>query len=186
MSLVYSHRLPLGWQATEFKLSDVDGTDYSLKDFSKKQGLMIVFTCNHCPYAQASWPVLVDLYDVYKDDIDFVAINSNDDKEYPQDGLEGMKELVKEFGVEFPYLRDKTQKVAKEYQAQCTPDVYLFKNMGNSKFELQYHGRINDNWQDPDQVDDHSLQNALEKLVNDDEPILDQYPSMGCSIKYKD
>ncbi len=184
MALVYSQKLPIGWQALDFSLKDVANEKYSLKKWQYKPGLLIVFTCNHCPYARASWPILVHLYEKYKQNIGFVAINPNDDSVYEQDSVDGMKATIEEYQILFPYLRDDTQAVARKYQAECTPDPYLFKNEGDGDFSLQYHGRINDNWQYPEQVTDHSLDLALARLNSDKEPIATQHPSMGCSIKW--
>lgn len=184
MSLVYSEKIPLGWQAPEFELPSASGDNVSLSDFKNTPVLVIVFTCNHCPYAQASWPILVELSQKYKDQTQFVAINSNNEEEYPDDDLEGMKELLIKQNVKFPYLRDADSKVAKLYQAVCTPDAYVFKNLGKGEFQLEYHGRINDNWQHPELVSEHSLDIAIANAINDQDPILNQHPSMGCSIKW--
>lgn len=185
MVVTNSEKIPIGWQAPDFELSDTNHQSYSLSDFDKPV-LVIIFTCNHCPYAQASWPILVDLSKKYKDQVQFVAINANDDSQYHQDSVEGMEKLVKENQVSFPYLRDETQEVAKKYQALCTPDVFVFKNHGQTDFKLDYHGRINDNWQHPELVTEHSLDEAIDRCLNELDPILDQHPSIGCSIKWRD
>ena len=91
-----------------------------------------------------------------------------------------MKVLKKKLGFDFPYLYDETQEVAKEYQAQCTPDIYLFK-----KNRLYYHGQINDKWDNPEQASTEDLQEALENLINGKETNEQQTPSKGCSIKWK-
>lgn len=192
MALLHSENFPLGWPAVDFSLPDTAGANHSLADF-KSRGLLIAFTCNHCPYAIASWPLLIDLHKQFGEHVDFVAINSNDEKAYPEDSYEEMKKKVQEWEIPFLYLRDKTQEVARAYQAQCTPDLYLFKNNestqsnnGNisNNFELFYHGRINDNWQKPDQVKEENLKDALERLISNQEPPIEQPPSMGCSIKW--
>ena len=185
MSLLYSEQLPMGWLAPDFKLKGTDDKEYSLSDFVSKKGLLIIFTCNHCPYAQAAWPLTIDLYNNFKDDIVFCAINPNDAENYTDDSFENMKSLVDELRVSFPYIRDETQEVAKEYKAQCTPDLYLFKIESNIP-KLYYHGRINDNWQNPDQVKEENLKDALNGLAQDDEPPPEQPPSMGCSITWRE
>jgi peroxiredoxin len=184
MALLYSQSLPLGWPAPDFKLPGTDGEDYSLSNFSNQLGLLIIFTCNHCPYAMAAWPLTIELYQQFHDQVAFVAINPNDPIAYPEDSFKQMKAKAKQWGIPFPYLHDSTQKVAKNYQAQCTPDLYLFKNEG-AQFTLFYHGRINDNWQNPDSVKEKNLQDALQKLIASEDPPTDQPPSMGCSIKWK-
>lgn len=183
MVLTESTSLPLGWPAEDFELPDTEGNDRSLSEFTNRKGLMIVFTCNHCPYAQAAWPLLIRLYDKYANNVNFVAINPNDSENYPDDSLEKMQKLVEEKMIPFPYLRDDDQGSALAYQAQCTPDIYLFK-IENKKPNLFYHGRINDNWKDEASVKERNLEDALENLVNDQEPPDQQPPSMGCSIKW--
>jgi len=184
MALVESVSLPTGWEAKDFKLMGVDEREYSLDDFKRKKGLLIVFSCNHCPYAIASWPLLVELYKKWGDKVEFVVINPNDPKMYPEDNLEGMKRLVKDYGVEFAYVVDETQEVTREYKAQCTPDPYLFKR-DDGVLRLFYHGRINDNWQEPEKVRERSLEEAMEKMVKGEVSPKEQKPSMGCSIKWK-
>lgn len=180
--LLYSTQLPIGWPSPDFELSDTNGNLYKLSEKTLKYGILVVFTCNHCPYAKASWPCLSDLYQKYgKRGFEFVAINPNDDKAFPEDSLEVMKEKVIKEGIFFPYLRDETQEVAKNYQAQCTPDVYLFDN----EKKLFYHGRINDNWKDPKSARRNDLDDALNRLLLGDKPPVEQFPSMGCSIKWK-
>ena len=88
---------------------------------------------------------------------------------------------IKEWGIDFPYLVDETQKIAEAFKAQCTPDLYLF----NSKQELVYHGRIDDNWQDESKVTKHELKEAIESLASEKPILTEQKPSMGCSIKWR-
>ena len=182
MVLLESTDLPLGkFQAPDFQLKGIDDKKYSLSDFSSKKGLVIIFTCNHCPYAKAAWPLVIDLSDIYKSkNIAFVAINPNDPVSYPDDSFENMKIFADKTGVNFPYLFDGTQQVARDYKAQCTPDVYVF----DKNRKLYYHGRINDNWQFPEKVTANELQDALEMLLADSPPPENQQPSMGCSIKW--
>lgn len=186
MVLLKSTQLPVGeWKAPDFKLPGTDGETYSLSDFSHNKGLLVVFICNHCPYAKAAWPQLIALADEYKEKrIAFVGINPNDEVNYPEDSFEQMKQKVKEWGINFPYLQDKSQEVAKVYDAQCTPDVYLFKQK-NKQFVLYYRGRITDNWQEPEKAESHDLKDAVDSLLAGSPPLTDQIPSMGCSIKWK-
>lgn len=185
MALIESVELPLGWQAQDFSLHDTEEDTYTLSNFSGNKGLLVIFTCNHCPYAKAAWPLTIILHEKFKEDIGFVAINPNDAQMYPEDSFEQMKVKKQDWKIPFPYLRDETQEVAKAYKAQCTPDLYLFKNK-NGSFNLYYHGRINDNWQNPKRVTERNLEDALQKLVNGEEPPGYQPPSMGCSIKWSD
>lgn len=172
--------MEINTKAPNFKLKDTDSNEIALSTLTKKKGLLIAFTCNHCPYAKAAWPHLIDFSEKYKE-ITFVAINSNDEKEYPEDSFEKMQEKAK--SLPFPYLHDQTQEVAKKYNAVCTPDIFLFKN--NEQTKLFYHGRINDNWQNYEKVKEHNLENAIKSLLANENPPTNQPPSMGCSIKWK-
>ncbi len=182
MTLLQSSKTPVNWEAPNFNLPGTDGKSYSLASFKDAKGLVVVFTCNHCPYARAAWPLLTALATQYKGQgVEFVGINPNDEEEYPEDSFEEMKKRVPEWGINFPYLRDEDQTVVKAYDAQCTPDIYLF----DQNQTLYYRGRINDNWQQPGQVTQHNLEDAIECLLAGKEPPKNQPPSMGCSIKWR-
>lgn len=183
MALMKSKTLSIGTPMPSFNLLGTDGTMYSQNSFSDAKALVLVITCNHCPYAQASWPVLIDLQNELKNKgVRFVAINPNDATTVPEDNYENMKALQKKLGINFPYLRDETQAIAKSLEAACTPDVYVF----DQTRKLYYHGRINDNWQDRTKVTETSLKNAINDLLSGKEPPADQEPSFGCSIKWKE
>lgn len=184
MALMNSHDLSIGWEAPDFLLKNTEEKTISPKNFQEKKGLLVVFTCNHCPYAKAAWPLLVDLHSKFSQDLGFVGVNSNDDQTYPEDSFEGMKEKKVEWEIPFDYVYDPTQETAQAYKAQCTPDPYLFKNEDGA-WKLFYHGRINDNWQDPDGVTEKNLEDAMGDLLAGKESPKDQKPSMGCSIKWK-
>lgn len=185
MVLLESKNLPIGWQAPDFKLTDgVSQKSFSLADFADKQGLLIIFTCNHCPYAKAAWPLIIELHKQFSDKISFLAVNPNNWEDYPEDSPQEMKKKMDEWRIQFPYLFDGTQQVARRYQAECTPDPYLFKN-NQGKFELFYHGRINDNWQEPEKARASNLRDALSALIAGQAPPKAQPPSMGCSVKWR-
>lgn len=178
---VSSLKLPLSTKAPDFNLPATDGKNYSLGSLADARAIVVIFTCNHCPYAKAAWPLLIKLADEYKDkEVVFVGINPNDENQYPEDSFEVMKQKVGEWGINFPYLRDENQEVVRAYKAQCTPDIYVF----DGKRKLYYHGRINDNWQNPDQVTREELKEALEDLLSGNPPPKIQHPSLGCSIKW--
>ncbi len=185
MSLQYSETMSVDTLAPMFSLPGADGQTYSLESFRDKKGLLVVITCNHCPYAKASWPLITDLHKQFGHEVAFVAINPNDATAYPDDSFEVMKQKVGEWQIPFPYLRDESQEVARAYRAQCTPDLYLF-HKDKGEFRLFYHGRVNDNWQEPEKVTQENLKNALQALVGGNEPPSIQPPSMGCSIKWKE
>lgn len=184
MVLLHSQKLPMGWEAPNFRLMSTQYRYYTLADFKDKPGLLIIFTCNHCPYARASWPLLNDLYGLFKGEVFFAAVNPNDPESYPEDSFDDMKRRKKDWNIVFPYLVDETQQTAKLYEAQCTPDPYLFRNE-EGKWKLFYHGRVNDNWQSPEEVKERNLEDALKSLLAGSRPPLNQPPAMGCSIKWK-
>jgi peroxiredoxin len=180
---VESSKVNIGTAAADFNLPATDGKNYSLTSFKDNSALVVVFSCNHCPYAQAAWPLLVKLAAQFREKgIAFVAINPNDETLYPEDSFAVMKEKVGEWGINFSYLRDESQSTAKAYGAVCTPDIFVY----DKDRKLFYHGRINDNWQVPEKVTSQDLSNALNDLVEGRPPPTDQKPSMGCSIKWKD
>ncbi len=180
MVLTYSKKPNIGESVHDFSLPSTDGRTYSPSDFVGKKGLVIVFTCNHCPYAQAVKPRIHNLYERFKDKgVQFLAINPNDEVHHPEDSFEKMKE--EKYDYPFPYLRDESQAVAKEYGAVCTPDIFVY----DSEQKLFYHGRVDDNWKEPEKVTRHELQEALEALIAGKNPQAEQHPSVGCSIKWK-
>ena len=164
-----------------FILKDPKGDIYVGDDLYGIKGLLLVFSCNHCPYAKAVWPRLIKLARYSKElGINTVTINPNINPDYPEDTPEKMIEKIREWGIEFPYLVDETQETARAFKAQCTPDIYLFDKQQN----LVYHGRIDDNWRDETRVTKEELKEAIENLSKN-KPISDnQYPSLGCSIKW--
>lgn len=183
MALVESVKIALGTKMPDFELKDPDGKVFQAAELYGKKGLLVAFTCNHCPYAQAIWPRLVQLARYAKNlGVNAVGINPNIHPGYPDDAPERMKEKIKEWGIHFPYLVDETQEIAKAFQAQCTPDLYLF----DSAHCLVYHGRFDDNWQDASKVNRQELKEAIDCLVGGKPISAKQYPSMGCSIKWRE
>lgn len=193
MALTKSTQAEIGSIAPSFNLPATDGKDYSLDSFKDSKGLVVVFTCNHCPYAKAAWPLLVRLANEFKEKgISFIGINPNDEKQYPEDSFEVMKKRVVDWHIDFPYLRDKAQKTAKDYGAVCTPDIYVL----DQNRKLFYHGRINDNWPPVEKTPEgykpkqsegivkQELKEALQSLLGESPPPITQNPSMGCSIKW--
>lgn len=181
MALIESTRLSLGTAMPDFTLSDPAGKSYSQSSLMGPNGLMIVFTCNHCPYALAIWPRLIELYPFAQDlGISMVAINPNINPAYPDDSPQKMLEKKSAWRIPFPYLVDHTQTVAKNYQAQCTPDLYLL----DQNSALAYHGRLDDNWKFPESVTREDLKEAMILLAEGKPAPRIQYPSMGCSIKW--
>lgn len=167
-----------------FELPDPSGETYTAEELMGENGLVVVFTCNHCPYAQAGWQHVLDLAPHAKrQGLPIVAINPNIHPEYPEDSPENMKTFIAEHAVPFPYLVDETQDVAQRFQATCTPDIYVF----NSDKELVYHGRIGEDWRE-DELQTEELKAAIDAVAADaeDEIPEEQVPSYGCSIKWRD
>ncbi len=182
MVLLESQKIELGTKAKDFKLPGIDGKIYTLDSFKDKKVLVIMFICVHCPYVKAVEDRLIKLCEEFKDrGVQFVGICSNDAENYPEDSFENMKKHAQEKGYNFPYLRDESQEVAKSYGAVCTPDIYVY----DENRELVYHGRIDDNWQDESKVTRRDLRDAIVALLEGRKPSKEQYPSMGCSIKWK-
>lgn len=174
--------LQLGEKAPDFSLPGVDGKTWSLKDFSDAKLLIVVFSCNHCPYVVGSEDRMNAFYDDYKDKgVAMVAINSNETEGHPTDDFDHMVERAKEKGFEFPYLRDESQEVAKAYGALRTPHYYVFD--GNRT--LQYTGRMDDNPREPGQESTHELRDAVDALLAGETPAVQLTNPIGCNVKWK-
>ncbi|WP_435360467.1 thioredoxin family protein [Haloarchaeobius sp. DFWS5] len=171
--------------APDFDLLGVDGETYSLADFADNEALLLVFTCNHCPYAQAKFDLLNELAAEY-DDVAVVGINPNDEEEYPDDSFDAMKEWTEAGKVQYDaYLRDESQEVAAEYGAVCTPDPFLFRRE-DGEFRLAYHGRLDDAMNPDAEPTRFHVREAIDAILAGDSVDLDWEPSQGCSIKWKD
>lgn len=183
MARLESIDVPLGSTMPKFTLRDPDGVVQVSDYVFGKKGLLVVFTCNHCPYAKAVWPRIIRLgrYAMERD-INVVAINPNINPNYPDDAPSEMSKKIQEWNIPFPYLIDDTQKVARAFDAQCTPDIYLY----NAEQKLVYHGRVDDNWQEEPKVTKQDLKEAITNLADGKTIAEKQIPSMGCSIKWRD
>lgn len=173
--------LDLGATAPEFAdLQGADGKRYSLSSFEGKRVLVVVFSCNHCPYAQAYEGRLVSIQRDYgPKGVQLVAINSNDDKSYPEDSYANMVKRAGERGFNFPYLRDPDQKVVTDYGAVCTPHAFAF----DRERKLRYRGRIDDS-KDPKQVKSEDLRDALDDMLAGGMVRVPDTKPFGCSIKW--
>ncbi|TAJ08493.1 MAG: thioredoxin family protein [Nitrospirae bacterium] len=171
----------LGDPAPEFSLPGVDGTTSSLDGFAGKPVLVVIFSCNHCPYVQAYEDRLIGIQRDYGNrGVQLVAINSNDDVHYPEDDLDSMMARAKAKGFNFPYLCDRSQRVARAYGAPHTPQIFVF----DRDRRLRYTGKIDDNWQRPEAVTRHYLRDALEALLVQREPAEPITHAIGCTIKW--
>lgn len=177
--------LALGTTAPDFSLPDVvTGETVSLSDYSGKTGLLVMFICNHCPYVKHVRSELAQIGRDYADSgIGIVAISANDPAVSPGDSPEAMKEEAETQGYVFPYLFDETQEVAAAYTAMCTPDFFLFDSDRN----LVYRGRMDESRPDSGiPVTGKELRTAMDAVLAGDEVSTEQFPSMGCSIKWSE
>ena len=173
----------LGWLAPNFKLLSIDENYYSLKDLAGENGTVIAFICNHCPYVIAIAERLSsEANELKKLSINTIAVMSNDVVQYPADSFKNMKIFAKKYNFKFPYLFDKTQRVAKDYNAVCTPDIFGF----NKNNILLYRGRLDSGViKSDDSKIDRELYDAMVKIKNEDVGPDKQLNSFGCSIKWK-
>lgn len=183
MSLTYSSMLDLGAKFPHFELKNVlDGNMYASLTLSNGKPSLIMIICNHCPYVIHYHEEIDRMNNDFGDAIDFVAISSNDIKNYPQDGPKQMKALFFKLGLSFPYLFDENQEIAKVLKAECTPEFYLYDNNDM----LVYRGRMDNSSPGNDiEVSGNDLRNACSKLLKGSPISSKQYPSMGCNIKWK-
>jgi len=184
MSLTPSNMIPLGSPAPDFTLIDVvSGQLVSLNTLKGAEATVIMFICNHCPYVKHINPELTRLANNYlAKDVSFVAISSNDVIAEPEDSPANMKKVAAELKYPFPYLFDETQRVAKAYDAACTPDFFVFdKNM-----LLAYRGQLDDSRPSNNiPLSGNDIRTALDALLNGTKVSPRQRPSIGCNIKWK-
>ena len=171
-----------GTKAISFSLKGIDEKTYNLEEIKGKNGTLVIFICNHCPYVKGVIDRLVkDIIDLQKKEIGCVAIMSNDVANYPEDSFENMKKFSKVNNFRFPYLYDETQEVAKAYGAVCTPDFFGY----NKNLELQYRGRLDNAGISGEVLKDKELFNAFHQIIKTGNGPKEQKSSMGCSIKWK-
>ena len=171
--------------APDFELRGTDGETHGLDDFADNEALLVVFTCNHCPYAKAKFDLLNELAAEY-DDVAVVGINPNDAEEYPDDSFDAMVEYVEDGRIQYDaYLRDESQSVASAYGAVCTPDPFLFEN-DDGTFRLAYHGRLDDALNPDDEPTRFQIREAIDAVLAGDDVDVEWQPSQGCSIKWSE
>lgn len=184
MARTPSNMLPLGTQAPAFSLPDmVSGETLSLDQIQGKEGTVVMFICNHCPFVKHVFAGIVDLANDYLDKgVSFVAISSNDVENYPDDAPDLMTKVAAEQNFPFPYLYDETQEVARAYDAACTPDFYIF----DKNKSLVYRGQLDDSRPENGiPVTGNDMRSALEAMCDGKEISVTQKPSIGCNIKWK-
>jgi len=171
-----------GDKATDFKLKSVDGKMYSMADYKDAKGFIVVFTCNHCPFAVKYEDRVIELAKKYKSKgYILLAINPNDPAAAPDDSYELMKVRAKEKGFTFPYLFDEGQKIYPQYGATKTPHVFLL----DKNLIVKYIGAIDDNVEDASAVKEKFLENAIASLEKGQEPEVPLTKAIGCTIKVK-
>lgn len=184
MAATESNMMPLGTKAPNFNLADaISGKNKSLKELKSDKATVVMFICNHCPFVKHVQTGLVKLANDYlPKGISFVAISSNDVKNYPDDSPGRMKEVAKQFGYPFPYLYDESQDIARAYGAACTPDFYIF----DKDLKCVYRGQMDDSRPSNDiPVTGKDIRAALDAILAGKSVSEDQKPSIGCNIKWK-
>ena len=171
-----------GWKARDFDLPGVDGKRYSLAKARGKNGLLVMFICNHCPYVKSIRERIIrDTRELQQHGVNSIAIMSNDPADYAEDSFDNMKAVAQQYGYPFPYVWDETQHVAKDYGAVCTPDLFGF----NANLELQYRGRLDASRKEAVADAPRDLFNSMLQVARTGQGPREQIASMGCSIKWR-
>ena len=184
MAQTPSNMIPLGTIAPDFNLKDTNSNyEYSFQDLKGTKGTLVIFMCNHCPFVLHVLDEIIMISNDYRvQGLGILAISSNDVKKYPQDSPEMMREFAFENKMDFPYLFDETQEVAKALDAACTPDFYLF----DSQDRLFYRGQLDDSRPGNGiPLSGNDLRNAIDALIYNRTLNDIQKPSIGCNIKWK-
>ncbi|MEK7747565.1 MAG: thioredoxin family protein [Nitrospirota bacterium] len=174
-------RLAIGAVSPDFNLPGVDGKNYSLDTFKDKKVLVVIFSCNHCPYVKAYEDRIIAIQKDFKDrGVAVVAINANETASHPEDTFEKMVVRAGEKQFPFPYLRDESQKVAEAFGAHYTPEIFLL----DSDRKLQYTGKIDDNYQQPNEVKVQFLRDAIDAVLSGKSVASPETHAIGCTIKW--
>jgi peroxiredoxin len=173
--------IALGTEAPLFDLPGVDGRNHSLDDYAESDALVLIQSCNHCPYVQAWEGRMIELQRELGDrGVRIVAINSNDAESHPEDSFEEMQARAEREGFNFDYLHDEPQTVARQLGAERTPEVFVF----DRDRRLRYHGAIDDS-RDEDGVSQRYLRDALEAVLAGRDPDVTETQALGCTVKWK-
>lgn len=184
-AMTLSAGLKPGDKAKAFNLKNVDGSMVSLADYDDTKGVILIFTCNECPYAKAYEDRIIALHEKYAEKgYPVVAVNPNDDEISKGDTYTAMKQRAADKEYPFPYLKDETQEVYKSYGATRTPHIYLLENKGGV-FKVAYVGTIDDSAMDASSVSETFLEDALSALMKGKAPDPAETKAVGCSIKAK-
>ena len=177
-----ANNLKIGSPMPGFRLKGTDEKYYPDSAFDDKKILVVIFSCNHCPYVQAYEERMKEIQEEFGNKgVQVIAINSNDESGYPEDSFENMKIRAEQREFNFPYLRDEDQSAAEAFDASHTPEIYVF----DSERKLAYHGKIDDNWKEPDKVKTKYLSDAINQLLTGEQISIPETYSIGCTIKWK-
>ena len=177
--------ISVGSQAPNFSLKNVDGATVSLSDYASEKGVMVIFSCNPCPYVKAYEDRMIALHNEFAPQgYPVVFINPNDDVQQPEDSMDKMRERASEKDYPFPYLKDEDQRVYQAYGATRTPEIFLLKNEGGS-FVVAYTGTVDDNYKDALAVEEAYASNAVKALLAGKNPDPATTVAIGCGIKKK-
>lgn len=178
--------LEIGDVAMDFKLKNVDGNMIALSDYKNEKGVILVFTCNTCPYSEMYEQRIIDLDNKYKaSGFPVVAINPNDPIKQPGDAYEEMVKLARDKKYPFPYLVDETQNITTSYGATNTPHVYVLQYKANG-FIVKYIGAIDNNTKDGALATQHYVASAVDALIANKDVEVTSTKAIGCTIKWKD
>ena len=189
MAVTYSQMTELGAEARPFDLpvanpqvDDIARTTRRLDDYADAEALVVVFMCNHCPYVVHVEDALVDVARTYQGrGVPFVGISANDAQQYPADSFENMALRAEQKRYPFPYLYDESQEVARAYGAECTPDFFVY----DRAHRLVYRGRFDETRPGQGVATGRDLRQALDQLLDTGDVAMEQYPAMGCNVKWK-
>ena len=178
--------ISVGSVAPDFSLTNIDGATISLSDYSNEKGVMVIFSCNPCPYVIAYEDRIIDLHNRYASQgFPLVLINPNDAEKQPVDSMDEMRVRAEEKNYPFPYLKDEDQSVYEAYGATRTPEIFLLKNNGNGEFVVAYTGTVDDNYKDASAVTASYASEAVEALLKGETPNPASTVAIGCSIVAK-
>lgn len=180
-----SEGLQIGQKAPGFNLKNIDESMVDLQDYTDQRGVIVIFSCNHCPYVKFYEERMQQLHEnMAEKGFPVVAINPNDEVAYPEDGFSYMQERAEERGFTFAYLRDESQEVARAYGALKTPHVYLLENV-EGEFVCRYIGAIDDNVQRAEAVEVRYVEDAIAAIAKGEKPDPAETKAIGCSVKWK-
>jgi thioredoxin-related protein len=181
MVLLNSSSCNFNWKPKNFKFTSLQGKDCSIYESKGLNGLLIMFICNHCPYVKAiEQKISIETKRIKKIGVESIAFMSNDQDLYKEDSNNSLHEQISRANFNFPYILDSSQEIGRSFDAQCTPEFYFF----DKNLELNYRGRLDSKGKEPE-MGSPELYYAIEEVISKGYCSTQQYPSIGCSIKWK-